>query len=142
MPRMMISLRLLLVSASALLLIPSCYATSKQQQGQTDVTLCDNSVIQVISMYLTCDSPGTYYYGSGGYRNSPTCKFGDNGHFSGSCKLMWFVKTMSETVLVSKIIESSFRNITTYLLVCSSQSAHAISFSSLCSQDHRRYWGY
>jgi hypothetical protein len=85
---MMISLRHLLVSASALLLIPSCYATSsKQQQGEIDVNLCDNSVIQVISMYLTCDSPGTYYYGSGGYRNSPTCKFGDNGHFSGSCKL-------------------------------------------------------
>lgn len=39
--------------------------------------VCGDSIIQVEELTITCDSPGAYYYGSGKYRNSPTCKPGD-----------------------------------------------------------------
>lgn len=40
-------------------------------------TVCDDSSIIVEDMSLLCDSPGTYYYGSGKYRNSASCEAGD-----------------------------------------------------------------
>lgn len=44
---------------------------------QSQVQVCSDAVIQVQDVVLYCDSPGTYYYGSGKYRNSQTCKPGD-----------------------------------------------------------------
>jgi hypothetical protein len=40
-------------------------------------TVCDDSAVVVTDISLLCDSPGTYYYGSGKYRNSASCKAGD-----------------------------------------------------------------
>ncbi len=40
-------------------------------------TVCDDTSIVVSDISLLCDSPGTYYYGSGKYRNSATCEGGD-----------------------------------------------------------------
>jgi hypothetical protein len=40
-------------------------------------TVCDDTSIVVSDISLVCDSPGTYYYGSGKYRNSATCQGGD-----------------------------------------------------------------
>lgn len=40
-------------------------------------TVCDDTSIVVSDVSLLCDSPGTYYYGSGKYRNSATCEGGD-----------------------------------------------------------------
>jgi hypothetical protein len=40
-------------------------------------TVCDDTSIVVTDVALLCDSPGTYYYGSGKYRNSATCEGGD-----------------------------------------------------------------
>lgn len=40
-------------------------------------TVCSNAAIQVQDVQITCDSPGTFYYGSGKYRNSPSCLPGD-----------------------------------------------------------------
>ena len=42
--------------------------------------------VTVQSMYLTCDSPGAYYYGSGSYRNSDRCKYGDKAKLIMYCK--------------------------------------------------------
>jgi hypothetical protein len=39
--------------------------------------VCSDSIIQVQDLSLVCDSPGAYYYGSGKYRNSESCKPGD-----------------------------------------------------------------
>ena len=39
--------------------------------------ICDDAVIQVQDVSILCDSPGTYYYGSGKYRNSYSCQPGD-----------------------------------------------------------------
>lgn len=39
--------------------------------------ICGDSIIQVQELTITCDSPGAYYYGSGKYRNSPSCLPGD-----------------------------------------------------------------
>lgn len=38
---------------------------------------CDDLIVQVSGIYTVCDSPQTYYYGSGVNRNSKTCNFGD-----------------------------------------------------------------
>lgn len=40
-------------------------------------SVCSDAVIQVLDLKVYCDSPGTFYYGSGKYRNSATCKPGD-----------------------------------------------------------------
>ena len=44
-------------------------------------TVCDDTAIQVQDVQLYCDSPGTFYYGSGKYRNSQNCTAGDKGKY-------------------------------------------------------------
>eukprot|EP00934_Nitzschia_sp_Nitz4_P003793 Nitzschia sp. Nitz4//scaffold195_size40117//36654//37664//NITZ4_007583-RA/size40117-processed-gene-0.19-mRNA-1//1//CDS//3329540386//3783//frame0 len=41
------------------------------------VEVCSDAVIQVQDVVASCDSPGTYYYGSGKYRNNEYCTPGD-----------------------------------------------------------------
>jgi hypothetical protein len=50
---------------------------------------CDVNIVYVNSLYLTCDSPGSYYYGSGGYRKSSRCKYGDKADMYIFCKFMF-----------------------------------------------------
>jgi hypothetical protein len=40
-------------------------------------SVCADAVIKVLDLGIYCDSPGTFYYGSGKYRNSATCMPGD-----------------------------------------------------------------
>lgn len=42
-----------------------------------EFTVCENSKVVVDEISILCDSPGTYYYGSGKYRNSAKCQAGD-----------------------------------------------------------------
>lgn len=51
---------------------------SNSQQG---FSVCDNTAIEVTNVQLYCDSPGTFYYGSGKYRNSLNCTAGDKGKY-------------------------------------------------------------
>lgn len=44
-------------------------------------TVCDDAAIEVQDIQLYCDSPGTFYYGSGKYRNSQNCTAGDKGKY-------------------------------------------------------------
>ena len=44
--------------------------------------VCTNSDIEVTGLSLLCDSRGTFYYGSGKYRDSETCKAGDKAKLS------------------------------------------------------------
>jgi hypothetical protein len=46
---------------------------------RSEVQVCSDSVIEVQDVSIVCDSPGTYYYGSGKYRNSYACQPGDKG---------------------------------------------------------------
>lgn len=45
--------------------------------GYVDVNNCANTIIQVQSAQVTCDSPYQYYYGNGAKRNSYLCDHGD-----------------------------------------------------------------
>jgi len=45
-------------------------------------SVCDDSSIVVEDIQVLCDSPGTYYYGSGRYRNSASCQAGDKAKLS------------------------------------------------------------
>jgi hypothetical protein len=40
-------------------------------------SVCSDAVIKVLDLSIYCDSPGTFYYGSGKYRNNASCKGGD-----------------------------------------------------------------
>jgi hypothetical protein len=40
-------------------------------------SVCSDAVIKVLDLSIYCDSPGTFYYGSGKYRNSASCLGGD-----------------------------------------------------------------
>lgn len=40
-------------------------------------SVCADSAIVVEDLAITCDSPGSYYYGSSKYRNSASCQGGD-----------------------------------------------------------------
>jgi hypothetical protein len=42
-----------------------------------NIELCADTPIEVTGISILCDSPGTFYYGSGKYRNSQYCKTGD-----------------------------------------------------------------
>ena len=44
-------------------------------------TVCSDTAIQVTDVSIYCDSPGTFYYGSGKYRNSENCTAGDKGQY-------------------------------------------------------------
>lgn len=46
-------------------------------QYVSKVQICSDAIIQVQDVSAYCDSPGTYYYGSGKYRNNQYCKPGD-----------------------------------------------------------------
>ena len=50
---------------------------SSSQDGYNSFALCSDSDIQITSISVGCDSSGTFYYGSGKYRDSETCKAGD-----------------------------------------------------------------
>lgn len=62
-------------------------AVAEVQEGDYDdagtlyntFTVCSDAVIEVKDVKIYCDSPGTFYYGSGKYRNSPSCVPGDKG---------------------------------------------------------------
>lgn len=55
------------------------FASGVDQYGNyyNKFSVCSNSLITVEDISILCDSPGTYYYGSGKYRNSAECKAGD-----------------------------------------------------------------
>lgn len=38
---------------------------------------CEDGIVQVVNITVSCDSPFTFYYGSGVHRNSPVCNYGD-----------------------------------------------------------------
>mmetsp|Transcript_22703 Transcript_22703/g.34330 ORF Transcript_22703/g.34330 Transcript_22703/m.34330 type:complete len:247 (+) Transcript_22703:70-810(+) len=38
---------------------------------------CENGIVQVVNITVSCDGPYTFYYGSGVNRNSPVCDYGD-----------------------------------------------------------------
>lgn len=52
-------------------------AAEGQQDYNPNLQVCSDAIIQVLDATIYCDSPGTYYYGSGKYRNSETCMPGD-----------------------------------------------------------------
>lgn len=72
----------LLVSIVALSL-PSDFAQAGNSTQYDDgyyksqIQICSDAVIQVQDIIVYCDSPGTFYYGSGKYRNSESCQPGD-----------------------------------------------------------------
>lgn len=43
----------------------------------TPLEICEDLIVQVTSIQTVCDSPQTFYYGSGVNRNSMTCNYGD-----------------------------------------------------------------
>jgi len=61
------------------LLVAPTARTAEDSSGKyyNQFSVCDDSHIVVKDISLLCDSPGTYYYGSGKYRNSASCKAGD-----------------------------------------------------------------
>lgn len=69
------ALRLFLVFVVALSLVEASSDDDETYYHQFEV--CDDSVILVEELSIVCDSPGTYYYGSGKYRNSASCQAGD-----------------------------------------------------------------
>ena len=51
--------------------------SSVSSSAANEIELCADSSIEVTGISLLCDSPGTFYYGSGKYRNNQYCKNGD-----------------------------------------------------------------
>jgi len=44
-------------------------------------SVCSDAAIEIQDVQIYCDSPGTFYYGSGKYRNSQNCTAGDKAKF-------------------------------------------------------------
>ena len=57
-----------------------------EQPGYLDVQpFCNRRIVEATAVYLTCDSPGAYYYGSGAYRKSEVCMSGDRVNLEVDC---------------------------------------------------------
>ena len=69
---------------------------------------CEASVVYVHRMYLTCDSPGDYYYGSGGYRKSSRCKYGDKANMYIFCKFEMRLTISAVAVCVLLLFHAIF----------------------------------
>ena len=64
-------------------------ANTSTTKGQLVVQpFCKKTNVRVTAVYLTCDSPGAYYYGSGNYRNSLVCMSNDKVNLRVECKLV------------------------------------------------------
>ena len=50
---------------------------SADDEYYNQFSVCADSIVVVEELMITCDSPGSYYYGSNKYRNSATCVAGD-----------------------------------------------------------------
>lgn len=70
-----------LLSYYIFLLLPFAVLTEDVVEDDGDLgssmQVCSDVDIEVTALSLLCDSPGTFYYGSGKYRNNPYCKSGD-----------------------------------------------------------------
>lgn len=64
---------------------------NNNNRGYHDVQpFCKRHYIQVTGVWLTCDTPGAYYYGSSAYRNSEVCMSGDKATLRVECKSPFF----------------------------------------------------
>jgi hypothetical protein len=58
-----------------------CYDNYNNNDGGNyyaqELDVCENSVVEVTSVTVTCNSPYSFYYGSGAHRNSQVCSYGD-----------------------------------------------------------------
>lgn len=64
------------------------YNNSKEKKGYQNASpFCNQHFIEVNGVWITCDTPGAYYYGGSAYRNSEVCKTGDKAKLSFDCKL-------------------------------------------------------
>lgn len=68
-------------------------SNSNRQRGnnkrgyQASEPFCRRNFVQVTGLWLTCDTPGAYYYGSSAYRNSEVCMSGDRANLEIQCTL-------------------------------------------------------
>lgn len=76
------SLRLLSWLSLAAVSVRADSGQDKNGNYYNQFTVCDDSYIEIEELTLLCDSPGTYYYGSGKYRNSASCQAGDKAKLS------------------------------------------------------------
>lgn len=63
----------------ALLTVLAVSAEEDDGSYYNSFSVCENSSVEVQSLQVLCDSPGTYYYGSNKYRDSSSCQAGDKG---------------------------------------------------------------
>lgn len=54
-----------------------CHATADGYSYYESLSVCSDTSIDVTGVSILCDTPGVWYYGSNGYRNSKTCHKGD-----------------------------------------------------------------
>ena len=78
-PGQSITRRLLLALFSLAMLLGQHGATAYNNNDDyaPALEICEDLIVQVTSIQTVCDSPQTFYYGSGVNRNSMTCNFGD-----------------------------------------------------------------
>jgi len=48
---------------------------------------CRRNFVKVKALWLTCNTPGAYYYGSSAYRDSEVCMKGDTANLRIECTL-------------------------------------------------------
>ena len=125
----------LLVASPAWAADDDNYANNAANDNAVEVeqnVVCGDSIIQVEELTMTCDSPGAYYYGSGKYRNSATCKPGDKAKIT----LDFFIddeetiQYAGNEVYFSLIVDGSYSQIKTVyenVDLCSIGSVKSIS---------------
>ena len=62
------------------ILLSLCRIVDSYSYYSNALSVCSDSSIDVTGVSVLCDTPGVWYYGSNGYRNSQTCQKGDKAY--------------------------------------------------------------
>jgi hypothetical protein len=70
-------------------------SSSSSAKGQLVVQrACPKEFVTVQTVFLTCDSPAAYYYGSDTYRQSPVCMSSDRANLQVGCKSLYYCRLL------------------------------------------------
>lgn len=140
----------------AFLLASSVVADEGDDEYLNSFSVCEDSVVTVNQISLLCDSPGTYYYGSGKYRNSAKCQAGDKAKLEIELEV---TEDLEEVAYLTVYVEGygtvSNADLYTEQSMCSISSLSSAYGSSPCSDSdsglypkagsyylkERFYWG-
>jgi hypothetical protein len=108
-----------------LLLCIWCRAADGGSSYYQYLSVCSETSIDVTGVSILCDTPGVWYYGSNGYRNSKTCHKGDKATLQVTFDIIDEDFTEDSSIYFSLLVSGGDQEVTVY------KNAHLCSIGIL-----------